>query len=41
MKTRLVLVGFMGSGKTTVGAEVARLLGWDFEDMDTDRKSVV
>jgi shikimate kinase len=31
---RVVLVGFMGSGKTTVGAEVARLLGWAFEDMD-------
>jgi shikimate kinase len=31
---RVVLVGFMGCGKTTVGAEVARLLGWDFEDMD-------
>ena len=32
---RVVLVGFMGCGKTTVGAEVARLLGWDFHDMDT------
>jgi shikimate kinase len=32
---RLVLVGFMGSGKTTVGGLAARLLGWDFHDMDT------
>jgi shikimate kinase len=32
---RLVLVGFMGSGKTTVGARAARLLGWPFHDMDT------
>ena len=31
---RVVLVGFMGSGKTTVGALVARLLGWPFQDMD-------
>lgn len=31
---RLVLVGFMGSGKTTVGALVAGLLGWPFHDMD-------
>jgi shikimate kinase len=31
---RVVLVGFMGCGKTTVGREVARLLSWDFEDMD-------
>jgi len=29
-----VLVGFMGSGKTTVGSELARLKGWDFLDMD-------
>jgi shikimate kinase len=31
---RIVLVGFMGSGKTTVGASLARILGWRFEDMD-------
>ena len=31
---RVVLVGFMGSGKTTVGALVAALLGWRFHDMD-------
>jgi shikimate kinase len=31
---RVVLVGFMGCGKTSVGREVARLLAWDFEDMD-------
>lgn len=24
----------MGAGKTTVGAELARLLGWSFEDLD-------
>lgn len=31
---RIVLVGFMGSGKSTVGRELARLLGWSFLDMD-------
>ena len=31
---RIVLVGFMGSGKSTVGAIVARRLGYAFEDMD-------
>jgi len=29
------LVGFMGSGKTSVGHELARRLGWDFVDLDT------
>ena len=31
---RVVLVGFMGSGKTTVGRLLARRLGYGFEDMD-------
>lgn len=31
---RIVLVGFMGAGKTTVGPEVARALGWRFLDLD-------
>ncbi len=30
----IVITGFMGTGKTSVGKEVARLLGWDFLDMD-------
>src|SRR5512135_1713202 len=30
----IVLVGFMGAGKTTVGQELARLLGWRFVDLD-------
>ncbi len=33
---RIVLVGFMGAGKTTVGERLARLLGWGF--LDTDRR---
>ena len=32
---RIVLVGFMGCGKTTVGQELARRLGGDFIDLDT------
>src|SRR5271163_2036342 len=28
------LVGFMASGKSTVGQELARRLGWDFVDLD-------
>jgi len=37
MKDRLApvfLVGFMGAGKTTVGRALARLLGWEFVDLD-------
>lgn len=32
--SRIVLVGFMGAGKTTVGPEVARTLGFGFLDLD-------
>jgi len=31
---RVLLVGFMASGKTTVGRQVAEKLGWDFVDVD-------
>jgi len=31
---RLVLVGFMGSGKSTVGPLLAARLGWEFVDVD-------
>src|SRR5262249_61561274 len=30
----LCLAGFMGSGKSTVGARLARQLGWRFVDLD-------
>ncbi len=30
----LALIGFMGSGKTSVGRELARRLGWPFVDTD-------
>jgi shikimate kinase len=32
--SRIVLTGFMGSGKTTVGPLVAARLGWSFVDTD-------
>jgi len=31
---RIFLIGFMGSGKTTVGQKLARRLGYSFIDMD-------
>jgi len=30
----ICLVGFMGAGKSTVGPELARRLGWQFHDLD-------
>lgn len=32
---RIVLMGFMGAGKTTVGRILAESLGWEFLDLDT------
>ena len=32
--SRLILTGFMGAGKSTVGAILARDLGWRFIDLD-------
>ena len=32
----IFLVGFMGSGKTTVGRALAEELGWNFVDLDED-----
>jgi shikimate kinase len=33
---RVVLTGFMGSGKTTVGRMLAERLGWTFHDLDDE-----
>ena len=33
---RVVIVGFMGAGKSTVGPLIASALGWDFTDLDTE-----
>ena len=38
-KPALILVGPPGSGKSTVGREVARLLGLDFKDLDDDLRA--
>src|SRR6202453_1507037 len=32
--SRLILTGFMGAGKSTVGAILAQELGWRFIDLD-------
>jgi shikimate kinase len=32
----IYLVGFMGSGKTTIGRRLADELGWSFADLDAD-----
>ena len=36
----LVLTGFMGTGKTRIGREVARRLGRPFVDMDAEIEAV-
>src|SRR5207244_7135559 len=33
---RIYLVGFMGSGKSTVGRRLAKKLGWKFIDLDEE-----
>ena len=33
---RVLLVGFMGSGKTSVGRAIAERLGWRFVDFDDE-----
>lgn len=36
MTNTIVLVGFMGAGKTTVGRALAERLGWEFVDVDAE-----
>ena len=32
--TRVIIIGYMGSGKTTVGIELAKRVGFAFYDLD-------
>jgi shikimate kinase len=34
--TRIYLIGFMGSGKTSIGWRLAKKLGWKFIDLDDE-----
>ena len=34
MTPNIFLTGFSGTGKTTIGREAARILGWRFVDLD-------
>ena len=34
--TNIVITGFMGTGKTVVGKETAKMLGWQFFDLDQE-----
>jgi shikimate kinase len=38
---RIVLTGFMGAGKTTVGRLLARRLGWRFLDVDAEIETAI
>ena len=35
----IYIVGFMGCGKTTIGQELAKQLGWSFVDLDDEVES--
>jgi shikimate kinase len=39
-KENVVLIGFMGSGKTVIGRQTARLLGFQFADTDEEIQQV-
>ena len=39
-KENVVLIGFMGSGKTVIGRQVARLLGFQFVDTDEEMQRI-
>ena len=40
MKTNIILIGFMGTGKTAVGKRLAAILGKSFYDTDQEVEAV-
>lgn len=40
MMPNIVLIGFMGTGKTTVGKRVSRQLAWKFVDIDQEVEKI-
>lgn len=40
MSDKIILMGFMGCGKSTVGRQVAKQLGYDFVDLDDEIEEV-
>lgn len=36
MRSKILLIGFRATGKTTIGRRVAELLGWEFRDADEE-----
>lgn len=41
MDKNIVLIGFMGAGKTTVGRTIAQKLGWSFIDTDQEIERLI
>ena len=39
-KDKIYLIGFMGSGKSTLGRKIARALNYDFYDLDNYIESI-